>query len=270
MTLHIALEGIDGVGKTTLIKKLVDFFTKKEYNVTSRKQPASSEIIGILNKYNLTSHEIALLMAFDRSFTYYMEDWEQYDLVIWDRSILSSYVYNTDEKTTKTYIKQINKYFPEMDLYIILTTDKPLQEQDYTENNTKTLIQKYNQLIQENENIIGVKRQDNIEKTLKETVLTIFDNLPRCQWCGKLFKPNRHQYKYCKNECSIESKKEQYRINNRAYYHRYKDVMGDKQKGQLGSKGANLHGTADLNPLMEMQKIRRAKKALGLKPIMEQ
>ena len=33
MILHIALDGIDGLGKTTQIKKLKEFLTKKSYNV---------------------------------------------------------------------------------------------------------------------------------------------------------------------------------------------------------------------------------------------
>ncbi len=33
MTLHIALDGMDGLGKTTMIKKLNEFLTMKSYNV---------------------------------------------------------------------------------------------------------------------------------------------------------------------------------------------------------------------------------------------
>ena len=120
MTLHIAFDGIDGVGKTTMSKKLLKFLQKKQYKTTLRTQPAHEPILDILNTYYLTNHEIALLMATDRSLTYYGENWEQYDIVIWDRSILSSYAYNTDNNTPATFIKQINKYFPLMDLYIII------------------------------------------------------------------------------------------------------------------------------------------------------
>ncbi len=33
MTLHIALDGIDGLGKTNQLNKLKEFLTKKSYNV---------------------------------------------------------------------------------------------------------------------------------------------------------------------------------------------------------------------------------------------
>lgn len=269
MVLHIAIEGIDGVGKTTQTQKLSEFLTKKNYNVKVCKQPANANVIEILETEELLNHEIALLMAFDRSLTYYNNDFEQYDLVIWDRSILSSYAYNTDDNTPNLFIKQINRYFPLMDLYIIIRTNEYMQSQDYT--NKYDLIPKYEKL-EKHKNIAIVDYEEGIEKVHQEIVKTIFEFLPKCNWCGRFFTPNKHNKKYCNRiidgkTCSEWALEEQYRINNRNYYHRYKDVMSEKQKGGLGSKNANLHGTADPNPLAELEKVRRAKRSLGLKPI---
>lgn len=264
MVLHIAIDGIDGTGKTTQTRKLCEFLTKKNYQVKVCQQPADPFIIKILESYELLNHEIALLMAVDRSITYYNNDFEDYDLVIWDRSILSSYAYNTDDNTPDLFIKQINRYFPLMDLYIIIKTDEYMQKQDYT--NQYDLIGKYRTL-EDYKNTIIIDYQDGEDKVHQEIVKKIFDNLPRCNWCGRFFTPSKHNKKYCKKECSEYALEEQYRINNRNYYHRYKDVMTEKQKGGLGSKNANLHGTADPNPLAELEKVRRAKRSLGLKPI---
>ncbi|WP_458454377.1 hypothetical protein [Methanobrevibacter sp.] len=266
MVLHIAVDGIDGVGKTTIVDKLCNFFTKKAYNCTSRKQPSNPEIISILNQYNLTNHEIALLMAFDRSFTYYGENWEKYDLVFWDRSILSSYAYNMDNHTPRNFIRQINKYFPLLDLYIIIESDKILNEQDYTTN--KEIIKNYQWLSKKHKNTQTIKYKENQpDKVFDEVVQCIFNNLPKCNWCGRLFTPTQKLKKYCRSECSKYSLEDQYRVNNRNYYMRYKDTWGDRRKRALGSKNANLHGTADPNPFAELEKVRRAKKSLGLKPI---
>ena len=101
----------------------------------------------------------------------------------------------------------------------------------------------------------------------KNVVKACFDNLPTCNWCPRLFKPNKTHKKYCSDKCARYSLEEQYRVNNREYYKRYKDTMTERQKGGLGSKNANLHGKPDPNPLKEMEKVRRAKKSLGLKPI---
>ena len=48
MVLHIALEGIDGTGKTTMTQKHEAFFKKKGYKVTSAIQPSNEDIITIL------------------------------------------------------------------------------------------------------------------------------------------------------------------------------------------------------------------------------
>lgn len=267
MTLHIALDGIDGTGKSTQVDRLISFFRKKHYKVRKAVQPVNEDVINILSNYKLLPHEIALLMAFDRSFTYYGEKWDKYDLVIWDRSILSSYVYNTDHNTPDFFIKQINRYFPEMDLYIIITHDTILENPDY-QNDKKELITKYAKISETYHNTVTTPYiPDEPEEMTTNITRIIFDNLPRCEWCGRLFTPSQKHKKYCKKKCSSEANKEQCRENNRIYYHRYKDVMSERQKGGLGSKGANLHGKADANPMRELEKVRNAKRALGLKPI---
>ena len=269
MTLHVALEGIDGTGKTTLVRKLHEHFSNNErvtYKCRVAVQPICIEILDILSKYNLTNHEIALLMAFDRSFSYYGQDWSSYDLVFWDRSILSSYVYNTDENVNKLFIKQINKFFPEMDLYIIIESDKILDEQDYTK--TSNLIQKYNEISKTYPNTVTTPYlKDKPEEMLKNVIELIKNNLPKCNWCPRLFKPSRKHRLYCSSECATASLEDQYRKNNREYFKRNKNTMSERSRGALGSKGANLHGKADPNPLLELEKVRNAKKAVGLKPI---
>lgn len=267
MTLHVALEGIDGVGKSTQVERLFDYFKSEDYCVRKAVQPVNEEIINILKNYKLLPHEIALLMAFDRSFTYYGEKWEDYDIVIWDRSILSSYAYNTDKNTPDFFIKQINRYFPLMDLYIIITTDDLIEDADYQSTN-KNLIKKYNRLAETYNNTVTTPYLPNeSDKMTKNIIQLITDHLPRCEWCGRIFTPTQAHKKYCTTECSTEANREQCRENNRNYYNRYKDVMSERQKGGLGSKGANLHGRADPNPIAELQKVRNAKRALGLKPI---
>lgn len=269
MVLHVAIEGIDGVGKTTMVNKLVEYFKndkkQKKYNYIVRKavQPVCEEIIQILKNYNLTNHEIALLMAFDRSFSYYNENWDKYDLVFWDRSILSSYAYNTNKNTDDKFIRQINKYFPEMDLYIIIKTDKELENPDYTYKPIKNVIKKYDYLIKNHPNTYSVE-YDEPEKVFQSILEKINNYLPKCGYCGKHYKPTKHHKKYDTLECSKKAWEDQNNVNNRERYHKYKDVMSEKQKGALGSKGANLHGKPDNNPIKELEKVRNAKRAIGL------
>ncbi len=271
MVLHVAIEGLDGVGKSTMVDWLVDYFTsnpKQErfnYNVRKAVQPVCIEILDILKNYNLTNHEIALLMAFDRSFSYYNENWEKYDLVFWDRSILSSYVYNTNKNTSDLFIKQINRYFPEMDLYIIIRADKLLDEQDYTNKSDKELISKYDKLINDYQNTYAVDYIPDEPETVFNNILKIIrEKLPRCHYCGKHYKPTSKHKKYDTNECSKKAWEDQNLNNNREQYHKYKNTMSERRKGALGSKGCNLHGKPDNNPIRELEKVRNAKRAVGL------
>ena len=267
MTLHIAIDGIDGTGKTTMTEKLADFLKHKNYKVRTAVQPVCPEIITILQNYNLTNHEQALLFAFDRSLTDYGENWDEYDLVIWDRSILSSIAYNTDNNTPLKYIKQINKYFPEMDLYLVIqpTSEDITETPDYNDTPLDLILEKYDYIISNYKNTVKVPYQPGEPEAMFQDIVEIlFEELPRCNWCGRFFTPTKHYKKYCKDECRKYGLQEQRRVNNSNYYYRYRDVMTEKQKGGLGSKNANLHGKADPNPLKELQKIRNAKRALGI------
>ena len=265
MTLHIALDGIDGLGKTTMTKKLSEFFTKKSYNVKTLIQPQDKTILSILNSYNLTLSEIALLMAVDRSLTWNWEDFSQYDIVLWDRSVLSSYAYNTDGNVRDPFIRNINKYFPEMDIYIVIRHWEYLQEQDFTHKNHYDLIQKYDELIENYPNTYKVDYiPDKPNEMFTEIVKLIFDVLPTCNWCGRLFTKSVSNKKYCCKECKDYAKEEQNRNNFRNYYNRYKDTMSESKRGALGSKGANLHGRANDDPEVEAKLIANEKRRLGL------
>lgn len=264
MVLHIALEGIDGVGKTTNAIKLAKFFHKKNYRVAYLNQPSQKDIIYILKNRKLSNDQIALLMAVDRSITYYENNFDDLDIVVWDRSILSSYVYNTDNKVNDEFIKNINKYFPPMDLYIVITAENLLDKQDYT--NTENIITKYEKLVQGNDNITEVKYiPNNIDEVFESIVKKCFEHLPKCNWCGRLFTKSTKNKKYCSTKCRKYAREEQNRENNRNYYNRYKDTLTERQKNQLGSKGANLHEKADTDFEKEKEKVKKGMKAVGLK-----
>ena len=240
MVLYI---GINGQENETYAKKLCKFFMKKQYKTRLVLTPTIFDTKYILDNPNLTSHQKILLLAFDRSFEYYNTNWENYDIVIWNNSIIHDYL----EYNNTIFTRQCNKYFPQMDLNIVIG--------NYDVTGFK-------------EKVVQIPNTTP-DKTFNNIVQTCFDNLPKCNWCPRLFKPNKKLKKYCSEKCREASLEEQYRINNRRYYHRYKDVMTEKQKGALGSKNANLHGRADPNPLSELEKVRNAKRALGLKSLQD-
>lgn len=265
MTLHIALDGIDGLGKTTQIKKLKEFLTKKSYNVKTLLPVQDKTISYILNEYNLTISEKALLQAIDRSLSWNWEDFDQYDIVLWDTSIIYSYAYYTNGNVKPSFIQSINKFSPSMDLIIVIRHYEYLQEQDLVNGTHYDLIQRFDKLIESNDNVQVVDYvPSDPGKVFEEIVRTLFDVLPTCKWCGRLFSKSVSNKKYCSDNCKAYAKEEQNRDNFRNYYNRYKDTMSESKRGALGSKGANLHGKANDDHEVEARLINNEKRRLGL------
>lgn len=267
MTLHVALEGVDGVGKTTQLEHLKKFFTKKKYKVTIIKQPNNSELIDFMKNHLLQQEELALLMAVDRLITYNSMNvfFDYYDIVFWDRSILSSYAYNTNETVDNKFITDINRYFPDMDLYIVIDNSEFLDECDYQNDeltNHKEIIMKYQKLVSENQNVKSIPYIDGKENKVFESIVqTIYEFFPRCNWCGHVFKKTSENRKYCKKICSDYAREEQNRINALKHYHDHKDEKPQK----LGSYGANLHGHMNPDHEKEKQLIENEKRRLRIK-----
>lgn len=265
MTLHIAVDGIKGLGKSTQIQKLKDFLTRKHYTVKTITIPSNKIITDILNDYNLTISEKAMLEALDFSLTCNWENLDNYDIVLWDGSILSSYAYYTDGEVKSSFIKQINRFNLEMDLIIVIRHFEYSQEQDFKNRVQYDLIQRFDNLIDHHPNTYKIDYiPDEPDLMFNSLVKLVFDALPTCKWCGRLFTKSIANKKYCSKKCKDFAKEEQNRDNFRTYYHRYKDTMSEAKKGALGSRGANLHGRANSDPEVEAMLISNEKRRLGL------
>jgi len=244
--LLIALNGKNSKLNEELLEHLALFYRKKQYKITTINE---QEEIPIKYMLNNTITDNLLLTAYQRSKNINKKQLQKYDLIFINGSIIDDYQIIQSTDIPANYVTKINKYHTTYDLY--LNIGEPVKK------------------VPKSYNLHNIPIN---EETFENTVKTIFDNLPRCQWCGRLFKPTKKNYKYCNRiiegkKCSEWSWEENNRKNNREYYKRNKEHMGDKRKGALGSKNANLHGTADPNPLTELQKVRRAKRSLGLKSI---
>lgn len=244
--LLIALNGKNIKLNEELIEHLVLFYRKKQYKVTSIKEQDEKPIKYILNN---TITDDLLLNAFQRSKIIQNNTHQKYDLIFINGSIIDDYTTILNTGIPANYVTKINKYNTIYDLY--LNIGEPIPN------------------IPKNYNLHNIPIND---ETFENIVKTIFDNLPRCQWCQRLFKPDKKHYKYCDRiykgkTCSEYGWEENNRRNNREYYKRNKDNMTEKQKYGLGSKNAYLSGTPEDNPLAELEKVRKGKRALGLKPI---
>ena len=120
MTLHIALDGIHTNVNHIIIQKLAEYLTRKSYTIKTIFPLQYETIQHILNSYDLTIYEKSLLTALDRSIVWNHENFSNYDIVLWNSSILSSYAFHTTPDLRPSYIKTINKYSPAMDVTIVV------------------------------------------------------------------------------------------------------------------------------------------------------
>ena len=239
MTLHIALDGFYVNVNHIIVQKLVEYLTSKSYAVKTIFPLQDETVQHILNTYDLTLSEKALLTALDRSITYNHQNFSNYDV----------------PEVKPSFIKTVNKFFPSMDIIVVV---QPLQENNQ-------ILDKFSKLTQQFDDVYPVNFVDGaVDLTFRETIETIFEVLPTCNWCGRLFTKTVHFKKYCSYNCKDYAKEEQNRLNFRNYYKRYKDTMSESKKGALGSRGANLHAHANDDPEIEARLISNEKKRLGL------
>lgn len=86
--------------------------------------------------------------------------------------------------------------------------------------------------------------------------------LNQCKWCGSEFIKEHNRQVYCSEYCSKEAEKENRRIRDRKYYHKYKNVMNEEQKWGLGSGFLGMH--REIDTILEYNNIQKEKKRLGL------
>ena len=99
-----------------IVQKLVEYLTSNSYTVKTIF-PLQDETV---QHYDLTLSEKALLTALDRSITYNHQNFSNYDVVIWQTSIFSSYAFHTNPEVKPSFIKTVNKFFPNMDIIVVV------------------------------------------------------------------------------------------------------------------------------------------------------
>ncbi|AEA46082.1 dTMP kinase [Archaeoglobus veneficus] len=123
----IAIEGIDGVGKTTIAKFLKEELEKRGYEVVLLKEPTNSEwgrkIKASLNK-RLSAEEELELFILDRKYNVehnILPALKQGKIVIMDRYYYSNIAYQAARGLDAERIKRINEEIaPRPDIVILL------------------------------------------------------------------------------------------------------------------------------------------------------
>lgn len=126
----IALEGIDGSGKSTQLALVGKKLRELGYSVYMTQEPSKAKIGKLLREYlmdkNSSPYIDALLFAADR-FEHYLHEvqdkLEKGNIVITDRYVASSIVYQGAHGADADWIKMINSKVVKPDLSIYLDVD---------------------------------------------------------------------------------------------------------------------------------------------------
>lgn len=125
MPVHIVLEGIDNSGKTTVSAELAKCLNSRGLRTLLRKE--FSSCYGATLKERLyskdcspSSREKVLAFALDRLIRYEDIRDSDYDVVVWDRYVLSAVVYRAVEGVDKNWVEGVNSIFPMPDLHLYI------------------------------------------------------------------------------------------------------------------------------------------------------
>lgn len=142
-SLFIVFEGIDGAGTTTQARLLDNFLTGKNLKTMKSFQPTNNVIGSMIRSMlkkrivpsinskdqEIDSKTMALLFAADRLDHIQNEikpALENNNIVILDRYVLSSIVYQGNLTNDENWVKEINKFIIEPDITFFIDTDYKL------------------------------------------------------------------------------------------------------------------------------------------------
>lgn len=189
---YIALEGMDGSGKTTQAKMLADFLKKQGFKVLSVSEPSENPLGKMISQKlvrgSYSPEAVALAFACDRMIHFdevIKPALQKYDYIITDRSYISSLAYQPLQGLRWEWIRELNRYVIKPDLIFIL--DVPAEVFMKRRGETKVVFEKeefqkklrqaYLELPKKlNEDIIivdGTKSAEEIHENLRQTVMKL-------------------------------------------------------------------------------------------------
>lgn len=194
--LFVAIEGIDGAGKTTVAKLLSEEMKRRSSKpIYLTSEPTKGKIGKLLREYlkmeNACKEVDALLFAADRVEHYQNEILgllQNDHVVITDRYVYSSYAYQSTQGIPIDWLKEINKFVEEPDIVFLLdvpidvamqrlgTQDRNDQEKFETENflrAVKTVYESFSTL----PNVITIDANRSLNLIIDELAQKIMERL---------------------------------------------------------------------------------------------
>ncbi len=152
--LLVAIDGPNGVGKTTIIEKLQKLLVELDYNIYATKEPSSSPIGSFTREISeeINSHSLACLVAADR-YEHLKNEVipkliEGY-IVIMDRYLLSSLILQRIDGVELPFILEVNSKIVMPDVQFAITAKSEVIQKRLSDRKTLTRFEKGNQTEQE-------------------------------------------------------------------------------------------------------------------------
>ncbi|MBO5337701.1 MAG: dTMP kinase [Lachnospiraceae bacterium] len=169
----VAIDGPNGVGKTTIIQELKKELEKREIDTYFTKEPTGNELGCFVREYAEKSKgiSIACLVAADRY--QHLQDeiipqLEKGKIVITDRYILSSLILQRMDEVSEEFIMELNNEIIQPDLQIAVFADSQIIQSRLKERDSLTRFEK------DNKTNIELKYMERGIQILQEKGINVF------------------------------------------------------------------------------------------------
>lgn len=191
----VAVDGPNGVGKSTLIEKMKTKLESENYEVYITCEPTDSELGNFTRKFaeQHSGISLACLVAADRYEHISAEilpELNKGKIVITDRYILSSLILQAMDGVKNTTILSLNSEIIKPDLQIAVFANENILQKRLSERESLTRFEKNNQsynelcymkkgiaeLQEKNIEILLINNNDSLERNVEKIVLCIIKN----------------------------------------------------------------------------------------------
>ena len=191
----VAIDGPNGVGKSTLIEAVKIKMELLGYSIYTTKEPTNTELGEFVKRFseNHSGTSLACLVAADRYehiINEIIPELKKESIVLTDRYILSSLILQKMDGVSSKFIIDINAEAIKPDLQVEVFADEEILQKRLVKRNVLTRFEKGNQsnselyymekgigeLEKENVNIIRINNNDNLESNVEKVVSYIINN----------------------------------------------------------------------------------------------
>ena len=191
----VAIDGPNGVGKSTLVEEIKKRLEFKGYIVYVTKEPTNTEFGSFVRKYaeNHSGIGLACLVAADRYEHIENEILPELNkgrIVITDRYILSSLILQQMDSVSATFLLDLNSEIIKPNLQVAVFADEDILQKRLSERKILTRFEKGNQsyneifymnkgiaeLEKENVDVICINNNANLKNNVERVVSGIINN----------------------------------------------------------------------------------------------